>query len=1068
MKFICTVLSYVLLLETIVATPYVFASNNGNAQAAAAAATGAATQAQAQAGAQGSGGQSGRRFGDSTTADQMTKESKTIKGMGQEGGDNPGEYKEKYKVNGATNDGKYDKESAQEIIDARLSELDAFHGGQSDGENDDDGTHFKFKDKVYSEFKTCDLQVYNDEWRSMNYQEKSNEVVMMALEAILSGEGVEDFHGADRDSLGRAKPGSSIRSMIKAVSDDYKKYRESKKEMAGMHQEKLFCKCVLIQDPRSEKFAGAKLDAFNEKCPDERAIHEELVAASASPDGAAIRKKEILVEYLTEQSEYNQEKAIMADNMQARVSALKAYLEGYNWQSLLDGKEDTTEEMNWPRSISLKTWNTFSKSKKSDVKDECRQLERKTPGDVGTDDDLLNCDTKGSPHVKSYKGYRAFEAWDYHVSNTGGWATDIGKGIASVGIMAYAVGEVVERSMKSLVTWSNQWDTIWNFTRMWNALWRKTEGRKGDFIYKYKRTGSGAAWVKNSRFKRVLLTPFTYACGDMTSHKRKSLKGLAKIKNGGRHWWTSVAKGKVTAAKKVNYVMRHAPPGLPGDIGNCIKTLYNIGEKDENGESHAILDPFMAGGKTKVNPDGRYWKKIQDSFAYLLNLERIIDTRINLVKDVGTSEYRKNDEGKALGASQRQKTKNLGNMMMNADDFLFSGFGTITDFDDLEKPFPDKFTLKKVQDYGAKNLFNDIPVLKEDIVQSVKEEVKRYALEQEFFNDEEDLNKFAEYTYRFHFEFPKKTAKGLNRYPTPGLTTFVAFIEFTIGAIKESSMRQKESYGSLASQYAADLNTTKGYYEGGPAAHKSGDGSRNVNLGPLELRELNLLSLNSDQMSGFAGAQSGEIKTEKFENAKLGAYNAGKAALADTKSERAKRYSHYKNSVGNTKRGKRMLKKAKEFQKKFTDPMGTAKAMMSGSDPLSSTAMASMKSPVKRTAPTASIRKKSASKSNFSSSPRRSSNYGSSSSSSGYSNQSSSGMSGTDMDHMINSAKRDNDLDSDEADTIFTKISKTYFRNLDRIFSKKSGDEAKDAQDEAAAKKPNTKDESEINDILDM
>lgn len=111
-------------------------------------------------------------------------------------------------------------------------------------------------------------------------------------------------------------------------------------------------------------------------------------------------------------------------------------------------------------------------------------------------------------------------------------------------------------------------------------------------------------------------------------------------------------------------------------------------------------------------------------------------------------------------------------------------------------------------------------VIDAKIIDEIKSKAKKYAVDEKFFlpEDTENLNKFADYTYQYHFIWPKTSRQKEISYPTVGLTAYLDLMSngvvanMAVGAVKAAN-----TFGNLNTAYLQDyLNTLQLYQSGLP------------------------------------------------------------------------------------------------------------------------------------------------------------------------------------------------------------------------------------------------------------
>ncbi|MGZ3807155.1 MAG: hypothetical protein ACXVCE_03655 [Bacteriovorax sp.] len=110
-------------------------------------------------------------------------------------------------------------------------------------------------------------------------------------------------------------------------------------------------------------------------------------------------------------------------------------------------------------------------------------------------------------------------------------------------------------------------------------------------------------------------------------------------------------------------------------------------------------------------------------------------------------------------------------------------------------------------------------ILDDNIVSEIKDKAKKYAITARFFEegDTENLNKFADYTYQYHFLWPKTSRQKEISYPTVGLTTYLDLMSNGVaGKMAVGATNATKNFGNLNAKYLEDYLKTLQLYRDQP------------------------------------------------------------------------------------------------------------------------------------------------------------------------------------------------------------------------------------------------------------
>jgi hypothetical protein len=367
------------------------------------------------------------------------------------------------------------------------------------------------------------------------------------------------------------------------------------------------------------------------------------------------------------------------------------------------------------------------------------------------------------------------------------------------------------------------------------------------------------------------------------------------------------------------------------------------------------------------------------------------------------------------------------------------------------------------------------------IIQEIKNKAKKFAIDEKFFEegDTENLNNFAEYTYQYHFIWPKTSRQREISYPTIGLTTYLELMSNGVAAnMATGATNASKTFGNLNANYLEDYLKTLKLYRDLPInqSDKSKLDSLNAEIAKIQIdldnqKAFNALTNNTGldgQLLGVTpgvnslNAINGGAGTVKLTSGQAGFLNAI-GTLRNARKAQLKKLDTYARAIkgGNSDRAGRVAAAAKKFTSNFTKPrsgssLGKGGGLfgaggIGGSGSLTGTEGGDLS------------KSDSASKNNYGADGVNDSGYGSgsgdgsgsgSSGSSGdgknsdSANSSGAGGSGgvgsdedsrrlTDAIEARNRASQGK-YQSSEEQTIFEKVTNAYIRNYDKVLTKKS------------------------------
>lgn len=371
--------------------------------------------------------------------------------------------------------------------------------------------------------------------------------------------------------------------------------------------------------------------------------------------------------------------------------------------------------------------------------------------------------------------------------------------------------------------------------------------------------------------------------------------------------------------------------------------------------------------------------------------------------------------------------------------------------------------------------------LNDALITQIKDKAKAFAIEKQFLNssDKENLDKFADYAYEYHFLWPKTTKAKEISYPTVALDTYMEFMSNGVAAsLSAGSSSAATTFGGLNTQYLQDyLNTLKIYDQSTSGLSSDAQANLKAEIAAVEnaiaankavqsimsspnssLSNIGSSGLNSSSLNGTSGNSSLSTTQMQYLNAvgkyrnlrndqlkKLEAYNK---ALANKGSSSTSSSASRSASVSNA---------VKSFSSKFGSgalaSLGSGTTSTTGSSANSATdARKVLGYGSGSTNPYGSSGSSSGNSSMGSKSG--SSSSGSSSQAVGDANASASG-SNEDEDakrlkeaiearNKASAGKYSSNENSEQ--TIFQKVTNAYIRNYDKVLTKKKSD--KDVNDD--------------------
>lgn len=306
--------------------------------------------------------------------------------------------------------------------------------------------------------------------------------------------------------------------------------------------------------------------------------------------------------------------------------------------------------------------------------------------------------------------------------------------------------------------------------------------------------------------------------------------------------------------------------------------------------------------------------------------------------------------------------------------------------------------------------------------------------------NEAEVEAFAEYAYQLHFLWPNTSEENTLSYPLPGMVPYFEAILYNIKLLGSLNADRAGRYAETWQAYDADWQKRFSDYNVNAGKMGLGERSKNVKFGQKFFAKFRTLDLaGGGNLEAYQSMMDEATSSGQYSTAELQALQAG-VSKAIRAAQDKKRYAHYQNTVGKTERGLSSLKKAKSFMNSFNSPIDSfpqsANSKFAGansnnaSSPLTETKSKETTKPYENTY----------TPQDFSTASFDSGVSFSSGSREGISKeQLNKDISNTEAEHMIMSSEKDKSLYEDNpADTLFTKVSKAYKRNLDRVLIRKN------------------------------
>ena len=360
-------------------------------------------------------------------------------------------------------------------------------------------------------------------------------------------------------------------------------------------------------------------------------------------------------------------------------------------------------------------------------------------------------------------------------------------------------------------------------------------------------------------------------------------------------------------------------------------------------------------------------------------------------------------------------------------------------------------------------------LLNENNINEIKEKAKKFAIESKFLTEDEteNLEKFANYAYEFHFMWPRTTFKEEVSYPTVALDTYLDFMSNGVAAkLSAGGTNAALTFGGLNSKYLQDYLNTLQLYE--QQANNLDDAAKNSLKAEIAKTQAAIASnkllnsliatgtdfsaLSKDALSNFAsqnGANGATLSGTQADFAKaVGTYR--KLRNAQVKKLDAYNKAVAKGEIGKS-RAASVSKATSSFASKFTSPMtaslGKGSSGLFGSGSGTDAVTEKAKEELQGfTIPNGGMDANGASFGGIPNFSGGGSGSGKSSmgSGSGSGNGSASAGSGDDEDSKkLSEAVEARDstkgkYQSSDANTLFEKVTNAYIRNYDKVLTRKN------------------------------
>ncbi len=686
--------------------------------------------------------------------------------------------------------------------------------------------------KTYSDPKQCEFRSFNDSWRTASNQEKNAEIFMRAFEYVYSGEGAEDYW----DEVDDGKNLGNIFTRAKSLG---KRFRENRYLSIKKYQEldkKMKCKCIAIFGP--QKFDTTKQAFFNSSCEDEQIeLRKQLgrncgenatgPCEESNIDGSKIDGDKNKV--AQDQSEYEE-----VDKGAIGISQEKLLLEWLQARAKIQAELFTDN---------------------SDLEEEAKAL-----SDYIAQEDYLEVyqdRIAGKQFIDSDPKGDSVPVYGWKIKYYKGWVVEFVRIVAftSFGTLAFVVKDAFDLNKDKR---GGRLDTI------------KNNFDKDSITSEASIAGFDAAYAE----KFPIL-------GDQTLYKGKSA-GTFKKKDAYLRYY--LGPRYESPSKKCS---------IPASASSCVKTFYKT---TFNGKTHYLLDPLrpMFVPPEKIKIDGV--EGLNKDWVTLIKETR--DSAIKYFTQSGP--FRNNTPT----SSVKRVSKSFGGR-----DYLTAALKE-NHFLVLKGQMQDP-TLAYLNAAGsARGL---------DKRQAIIAGARKYALCKKLkdcgstdeaidaigfgflFESETEAQNFAEYTYKLHYHWANLSEEGMLGYPKVGQDAYFRSVAYSLKVLGSLAQNRANNLAEAIQVFKADLEARISNYDSIDGA-TIGRASRNVEFGERFLAEFRAIS--------FDGAVSSESFSERTNAIGDGTGNFSSAEIEALGAAR--------NSAIRKQQDKKALTELKESRKKST------------------------------------------------------------------------------------------------------------------------------------------------------
>jgi|GEM_PF-850463 len=242
-------------------------------------------------------------------------------------------------------------------------------------------------------------------------------------------------------------------------------------------------------------------------------------------------------------------------------------------------------------------------------------------------------------------------------------------------------------------------------------------------------------------------------------------------------------------------------------------------------------------------------------------------------------------------------------------------------------------------------------LLDDGIIKAIKDSAKKFAVEQKFFEegDTDNLQKFADYTFEYHFLWPKTSRMKEISYPTVGLGTYLDLMSNGVAAnMAVGATKASKAFGGLNQKYLEDYLNTLQLYRDQPINQDPAklklinseidkvkaelDNQKTLNALSNSNMDNQLLNLNANVINTAAkgAGVSGNVALSGEQSSFLNAIGT----LRNARKEQLKKLDSYNKAMaanGNSERASRMSAATQKFASNFSRPTSGAIGTKGGS-----------------------------------------------------------------------------------------------------------------------------------------